>query len=385
MLGSETQTYFSDKTFRWIRPFFEALEGSGRRLLTIPQEEELTPDHVMDNTLQRDTELKAFLVYFAFSYLRDRESDNGKAYQRFKDLVRNYLLPLKDKRVLNDEEMEILLGEKETSFYFGKDTPRKLDESNARPVLFKLMNHFKNNALDLAAYGDTIKEGLQMLKEVYYKGQPIKRAVFENTQFWPEGLKSSVPTERDLINILYGDDAKFPGEENILGAMLVAKQLGMSDIEIDNVLAKIDNKFGGIETKQGINGFKIVDASYSANPDSIISHLEYFKEQPGKKIIVMPCLIELGKASKEVHKRIGKKIAETCDLAIITTKDGFKEIIEGVLLRQGCGGREIKKDNILFLENPKEIFEKIMNFTKAGDVILLESRVPKELIKLLIK
>jgi UDP-N-acetylmuramoyl-tripeptide--D-alanyl-D-alanine ligase len=92
----------------------------------------------------------------------------------------------------------------------------------------------------------------------------------------------------------------------------------------------------------------------------------------------MPCLIELGKASKEVHKRLGKKIAEVCDLAIITTKDRFKEIVEGAT------NYETGSRNILFLENPKQIFEKIKEFYRENDVVLLESRVPELLIKQLL-
>lgn len=87
----------------------------------------------------------------------------------------------------------------------------------------------------------------------------------------------------------------------------------------------------------------------------------------------MPCLIELGGASKEVHQRIGRKISEACDLAIITTKDRFTEI------KEGAG------DKAIFLENPLEIFEKIKSVTQSGDTVLLESRVPGRLIELLTK
>ena len=86
----------------------------------------------------------------------------------------------------------------------------------------------------------------------------------------------------------------------------------------------------------------------------------------------MPCLIELGKASKEVHQRIGKKIGEVCDLAIITTKDRLEEIREGA-------------PNALFVERADEIAEKIKSFCGPGDVVLLESRVPSQVINLLIK
>ena len=168
---------------------------------------------------------------------------------------------------------------------------------------------------------------------------------------------------------------------NILGVAAVAKELGMNLKEISAACEKIEPEQSGFQLKKGIGGLNVIDATYSANPDGVISHLEYLKTFPGKKVIVMPCLIELGKASKEIHKRIGRKIGEVCDLTIITTKDRFQEIVEGARFRQCFGGREIK---ILFLENPKEIFEKIKNFTKEGDVVLLESRVPELLIKQLL-
>ncbi len=179
-----------------------------------------------------------------------------------------------------------------------------------------------------------------------------------------------------IKKILYGQETKLPGEENIKGAKAVARELGVSEEEISKASQKMENKFPGIELKKGKNELNIIDATYSANPDGVIAHLDYLKIWKGKKVIVMPCLIELGKASKEVHKRIGKKIAEVCDLAIITTNErGFQEI------KQGAVENGMKNENILFLENPKEIFEKIKDFNKENDIILLKSRVPKLLIE----
>lgn len=151
----------------------------------------------------------------------------------------------------------------------------------------------------------------------------------------------------------------------------------MSLKEIVKRLKEISSDFGAMKLKKGINGIVIIDSSYSANPDGVISALDYLRIWENKKVIIMPCLIELGKASKEVHKNIGKKIATVCDLAIVTTKDKFKEIREGAI-QNG-----MKKENILFIENPKKIFEKIKNFCQRGDVILLEGRSPETLKKLL--
>jgi len=175
---------------------------------------------------------------------------------------------------------------------------------------------------------------------------------------------------------------------NILGAVAVAKELEMSLEEIARACRKIEPGQSGMQLKKGINGFNIIDATYSANPDGVIAHLEYLKIWPAqrdeplfdlryrsvKKVIIMPCLIELGKASKEVHKRIGQKIGEVCDLAIITTRERFEDIKGGA----------IKKENILFIENSKEILEKIKIFCKPEDVVLLESRVPPGLLRKLV-
>ncbi len=175
--------------------------------------------------------------------------------------------------------------------------------------------------------------------------------------------------------ILYGKEVVFPGEENILGAMAIAKELGMNESEISKAVKKIENKFPGIKIKKGINGLNIIDATYSANPDGVIAHLDYLKTWKGKKVIVMSCLIELGKVSKEVHQRIGQKISQVCDLAIITTKERFKEIKDGSV-SSTQGGAEV-----LLIEDSKEIFEKIKKFNGKDDIILLESRVPKLLIQ----
>jgi UDP-N-acetylmuramyl pentapeptide synthase len=168
---------------------------------------------------------------------------------------------------------------------------------------------------------------------------------------------------------------------NVSGAVTCAKELGMKLKESARACEKIKPMPGSgrlIKSKQarlsGRQGFNIIDAAYSANPDSVLAHLDYLKTWKGKKAIVMPCLIELGSASKKVHQRIGAKINENCDLAIITKKECY-EIMKNSAMESG-----MDKDKILFMEDPKKIFEKLKNFNNPEDVVLLESRVPKELI-----
>ena len=166
--------------------------------------------------------------------------------------------------------------------------------------------------------------------------------------------------------------------QNLLGAILVAKELGMNLEEISRACKNIKQGQAGIILKNGIHGIEIINSSHSSNPDGVMADLDYLKVFEGKKVIVMPCLIELGKKSAEIHREIGKKIAEISDMAIITTKDKFEEIKNSAVLNG------MPKEKILFQDRPKEIFNMINTFCKEEDAVLFEGRVPEGLIKLLI-
>lgn len=166
--------------------------------------------------------------------------------------------------------------------------------------------------------------------------------------------------------------------QNLLGAVLVASELGMSFGEIAEAAKGIRPEHAGMVIKQGKHGIKVIDSSYSANPDGVIADLEYLAVFPGKKAVVMPSLIELGKESGAIHEKLGRKIGQVCDLAIITSNDRFAGIKKG-FLETNPGGK------ILFNKKPEEIFSAVTSFLKSGDAVLLEGRVPKQLIELLIK
>lgn len=165
--------------------------------------------------------------------------------------------------------------------------------------------------------------------------------------------------------------------QNLLGAILVAGELGMNFSEISEAVKYIKQEQAGMVLSQGKHGINIVDSSYSANPDGVLADLDYFSIFAQKKIVVMPCLIELGEKSKKIHEEIGKKIGKVCNMAIITTKDNFEEI------KKGAMESGLKENSIFFCDNAQDIYSAITLFAKSGDAVLLEGRVPAELIKLL--
>ncbi len=165
--------------------------------------------------------------------------------------------------------------------------------------------------------------------------------------------------------------------ENLLLAICCAKKIGMSFNEIVDACKKIQNIVGAIKKDRGIKNSFILDSTYSSNPSGVIAHLDYLKKWEGKKIIIMPCLIELAQSSSQNHRRIGEKIGEVCDLAIITTKDKFQDI------KKGADKKGMR--NVIFSENPQDIIERLKLYIKEGDVILLEGRINEKIKELLLK
>lgn len=181
----------------------------------------------------------------------------------------------------------------------------------------------------------------------------------ENIRVGKESLSFSIKGIEFRANLLGRQNI-----DNILLAASCAQKLGVDLNKIAKLCLNLKPEQGGLKILKRVP--VILDASYSANPDGVIADLDYLNLYSGKKIIVMPCLIELGRAASEVHKRIGKKIAEVCDLGIITTADYFQEL---------------KNNKTVLIENPEKIAEKIRSF--SAEVILLEGRVPKKLLELL--
>lgn len=164
--------------------------------------------------------------------------------------------------------------------------------------------------------------------------------------------------------------------ENTLLAIACAKELGMSFQEIADACLEIKQEKSPIK-RAVYKGLNILDSSYSANPDGVVADLEYLKMYPGRKIVIMPCLIELGKAAKEVHRRIGRKIGEICSLAIISSKDYFAQIKAGAL------ESNMEERNIILAQSSQDIVGNLLMFAVSGDTVLLEGRLPQGTIELL--
>ncbi len=257
---------------------------------------------------------------------------------------------------------------------------------------FELIESLNKEGIGILNWdNDFIKNYFQRNKGKFKAGKIIKCSFFKNKKeevdFWVENFE--IDKEYLLFQVFSKNSRKnnekknnfkvnLLGKQNVTNILLAiacAKELGMSFQEIASACLKINSNQGGIKFLKKDKPV-ILDSSYSANPDGVLADLDYLKNYKGRKIVVMPCLIELGRAAGSIHREIGRKIGEVCDLAIITTNDYFKEI------KKGAAETGMKGENILFIKNPDEIISRIKS-CEINSVILLEGRIPRKIIDLL--
>ena len=100
-----------------------------------------------------------------------------------------------------------------------------------------------------------------------------------------------------------------------LSAFAVGRALGMDDAAINRGLAQIVPEKGRLNRLPGRNGSTLIDDTYNASPDAVLSALDVLREQEAdRRIALLGDMLELGEAEVEEHARVLKAALEHADL-----------------------------------------------------------------------
>jgi UDP-N-acetylmuramoyl-tripeptide--D-alanyl-D-alanine ligase len=93
---------------------------------------------------------------------------------------------------------------------------------------------------------------------------------------------------------------------NALAASSAALAAGATLEEVRAGLERLKAVAGRLELKDGINGARVIDDTYNANPGSLAAGLQVLKEFPGERVLVFGDMGELGEAAPALHQRVGE-------------------------------------------------------------------------------
>jgi UDP-N-acetylmuramoyl-tripeptide--D-alanyl-D-alanine ligase len=99
-----------------------------------------------------------------------------------------------------------------------------------------------------------------------------------------------------------------PGLHNVRNALAVtavAHVLGIATSSVATGLSNYTGTSGRLQRKRSRAGAAFIDDTYNANPDSLAAAVEVLMQSPGKRLLVMGDMGELGAAGEELHAEAG--------------------------------------------------------------------------------
>jgi len=172
------------------------------------------------------------------------------------------------------------------------------------------------------------------------------------------------------VNDLIPINLKLLGKHNIynaLAAFSTGSILQVGNEEIKKALESYTPFQLRMELSE-VDGIKILNDSYNANPTSMGMALETLKgmKTSGNKVAVLGDMLELGEKSLEFHKKIGVKVKE-CEIDYLFTFGGLSSGIA-----QGAKDKGFEKKNIFSFQDKKSLLENLLEILKPGDLVLFK-------------
>ncbi|MXS86390.1 UDP-N-acetylmuramoyl-tripeptide--D-alanyl-D-alanine ligase [Nitrosomonas sp. HPC101] len=168
-----------------------------------------------------------------------------------------------------------------------------------------------------------------------------------------------------------------PGHHNIynaLAAAAVATAAGINPTAIAAGLCDFRGIPGRLQKKTGLHQSILIDDTYNANPDSMRAALNVLVEMPGKKILIMGDMGELGADAAAFHYSIGQQAAAAGVDALLVLGELSRQTAAGF----GSGAQSFADLDTL-LEQAKDCLEKNVTVLVKGSRFMRMERVIEQL------
>jgi len=158
---------------------------------------------------------------------------------------------------------------------------------------------------------------------------------------------------------------------NILAAVAVASEMGIPLADMVYPIRTLKPVEHRLELKKIGPGATLIDDSFNSNPVGSKTALEVLAAMPGgKKVIITPGMVELGKKEYALNREFGRHIAKVCDYVILVGKK------QTLALQDGLKEENFLDGNIYLAESFQEAYKHLQGILQPEDVVLFENDLP---------
>ena len=218
---------------------------------------------------------------------------------------------------------------------------------------------------------------LELYNEDKHENKFLYSTQDDGSDIFAKDIKASVEGSTFTIvsktNGTYDCKTKLLGEhnvQNIVGAVAIAEYLGLTKEQIQKGIEKIEPVEHRLQILPSTNGTTVIDDAFNSNPIGSKAALDVIKQFEGRKIIITPGMVELGKEEDNLNKEFGRQMAEAVDIAILVGPRHTKPIEEG-LKEKGFDDM-----SIYVVKDLDDATKTLGRISKKGDVILFENDLP---------
>ncbi|MET0027491.1 MAG: UDP-N-acetylmuramoyl-tripeptide--D-alanyl-D-alanine ligase [Candidatus Thiodiazotropha sp.] len=147
---------------------------------------------------------------------------------------------------------------------------------------------------------------------------------------------------------------------NALAAIAAAWSLSCSVEQIQAGLSGVAAVKGRLQILIGAKGYRLIDDSYNANPNSVGAAIEVLRSAPGQRYLVLGDLAELGEEARELHGKIGRQARQ----AGLEHLYGLGSLSQAAVEGFGEGARGFS--------NIDDLINELRELPQPGDAVLVK-------------
>jgi UDP-N-acetylmuramyl pentapeptide synthase len=121
---------------------------------------------------------------------------------------------------------------------------------------------------------------------------------------------------------------------------------------------------GRLRMLAGIKDTTIIDDTYNASPAAVHLALDAVRDLPGRKVIVLGDMKELGEHTTKAHQEIGTMAAEIADVLVC--------VGEGGRLMKEAASNQLEPEQVKWFDDAVQAAPAVQRLMREGDVVLVK-------------